>query len=138
MQEIGSSNPKVKREALAVIGTLYTQVGTKLKALSMSLAKQQDAKNSLEKCFNEIEFDPLAVPTTWKKYCVVQSIGGVGAENEPPSVDLDIPKTDLLSVLPSDIISQMVSSASPFLLLPTFVVCFVSLSHFFSHSFAYL
>lgn len=115
-QEIDSSNPKVKKEATALMVTLYRQIGPKLKALSMSLSKKQEMKSYLDKCFSESNYDPSSLPSTWPKQSIVRSsdtgVGAAGPGTGPDSLELDIPKTDLFSLLPPDIAAQMVSMGS--------------------------
>lgn len=110
-QEMGGANPKVKREAVATMGTLHKQIGSKLKGLSLSLAKKPDIKNNLEKCFSEYEFDPSSL--SLRKHCVLAPGGSVESGAGPGSIELTIPTTDLFSVLPTDILSKLVSLCSP-------------------------
>ena len=105
-----SSNPKVKREATGLVATLFKQLGPQLKALCMSLATKQDAKNALEKAFSENEYDPSSLPAEWPMRSIVVvsegAAGGAGSDR----LTLEIPKTDLFSLLPPDILTKMVSA----------------------------
>lgn len=90
------------------MATLFRQIGPKLKALSMSLAKNAEAKVALENCFNESAYNPSSLPSTWPRQSIVRSICDEAAGNAG-SLVLDLPKTDLFSLLPSDIMNRMVS-----------------------------
>jgi hypothetical protein len=75
----------------------------------MSLAKKPDTKSCLDKCFSENEYDASAVPSVWKKESIAINKLAESGDTKPNSLELDIPKTDLFSVLPPDILTKMVS-----------------------------
>jgi hypothetical protein len=110
-QELGSLNAKVKREAVACLGLLHRQVGPGLKGLAMSLSKHPNIKELLQKCFDESPFDSSTQFASWSRSSVV-SRGNVvngGGRAPPPAFTLNVPRTDLFSALPSDIMTKLVS-----------------------------
>jgi len=104
----------VKKEALRVSGTLYKQIGPRFKILIMSLVKTQDTKSCLEKCFDDIVYDAEAL-SAWRKQPLASIAGSSTESTGQPSLDLDIPKTDIFSRLSPDIMSRMVSNDAVFL-----------------------
>lgn len=90
------------------MAALFRQIGPKLKALSMSLAKNAETKMVLENCFNESDYDPTSLPGSWPRQSIVKNSSN-GAAGGTGSLELDLPKTDLFSLLPNDIVNKMVS-----------------------------
>jgi hypothetical protein len=100
----------VKREAFACFGILHRQIGPGLKSLTLSLAKQPSIKEQLQKCFEESSFDPKMVSNVWKRSTLAGQIasGNGTGESKVPALALEIPKLDLMTTLPSDILSKLV------------------------------
>lgn len=103
VQEMESSNIKVVRECKAVLGRLHAQVGPSLKALCRVEA---DAKvwPGVEKCFDASPYDPSLAQQQWPR----RSIATASTIEGNGTVSLEVPKTDLKSVVSADMISQLV------------------------------
>jgi hypothetical protein len=111
LQELGSLNAKVKREAVACFGLLHRQVGPGLKGLAMSLSKQPNIKEVLQKCFDENPFDSSTQFASWPRSSVVSRGNAVtgGGRAPSPAFTLNVPRTDLFAALPPDIMTKLVS-----------------------------
>lgn len=109
-QELETSNPKVKKEALAVMSTMYAQIGPKIRALSISIAKTAETKTTLETCFNSSTFDASSVPTDWNRRYMFDADQVDGARQAGGAIDLEVPRTDIFSLLTPDIIAKLVSN----------------------------
>jgi hypothetical protein len=98
--------------------TIFKQIGPKFGALTMSLSKEQATKIYLDNCFSESVFDPSSLPDAWPmQTMMIRSAGAPGAVG-PDSLSLDIPKTEIFSLLPPDILTKMVSAQSSMHFLP--------------------
>lgn len=110
MKEFGSNNVKVKRESYALIGLMYQHLGPALKALLLSMTSQSTVKEQLQKCFDENAYDPAIKSANWAKRSIqLNRTNSSGSEGQSHlSVNLEIPKTDLIASLPKDLLSRMV------------------------------
>jgi len=103
----------VKTAALSLFGELHAQLGPILKAMVLSKIKDDSLKQQIEKKFASCPYDPSASASIRSRKCLVldeeddDDAGGGGAS----SLGMNIPKTDLLSELPSDILDRMVRSS---------------------------
>lgn len=107
LQELGSLNAKVKRETISCFAILHRQIGPALKALVLSLVKQQPVKDQLQKCFEENPFDPSLSTTKWTRSSIMGRISTRDGVVEP-DVALEIPTLDLMGALPADILTKLV------------------------------
>lgn len=114
LQELKASNPKVKKESHAVLSGLFSQLGPNFKALTMSLIKSPEIKNDIELCFSKVTYDPSSLPATWPKQSLTIRSSLVGESAIQATTIFDLPKTDLFSLLPPDILSKLVSRASSY------------------------
>jgi len=101
---------KVKRAAIASIGSLHEQIGPQFKALALSLAKSNQ-KSELEDCFQEHPFDATQQSEVWPKWSLATKSAALGGERDSANtiVSLAIPKSDLSVELEEDCISKLVS-----------------------------
>lgn len=83
-------------------------MGPALKALSASLAKPS-LRGQLEKCFDESPFDASAAPSSFPRSSLA-TMENTGGSSSQSALGLQVPKTDIFSELPSDIIAKLVSS----------------------------
>jgi len=120
-QELASSTAKVQREATSCFALIHQQIGPGLKALAMSLAKKQSLKTQLEKCFDDNPFDASNLSKVWPKESIAfQNAAGQPGQSHPSQrLALTVPKTNLLSLLPDDIVAKLVSFQYWFSLNPS-------------------
>ncbi|GKY99911.1 hypothetical protein MPSEU_000944700 [Mayamaea pseudoterrestris] len=104
LQETSSSNPKVKRESFNAIGVLHSHLGGQFRALAMSMAKGP-LRDPLESCLNAFPYDEACRSMSWPKYSLATMAGNSGDGSS--DLILDIPKVNLMSELPDDIISRL-------------------------------
>ena len=114
LQEMGSINPKTRKEAFVLLGELFQQIGPPLMALALSLSNKSSITENLKKCFDENSYDPAMKSSNWPRKSLIfrqVSSNGQVTQNEE-SFSLDIPKTDLMSMLPKDVLSKLVRKAA--------------------------
>lgn len=101
---------KVKREACSCFALLHQQIGPGLKALSISLAKQENVKEQLQKCFEENPFNSSIQLTSWPRVSIVRQDSKLSGRGQTSSsaLGLEVPKIDLFAALPDDIIAKLV------------------------------
>ena len=107
LREVGSSNPKVKKEASVAIGELHKQLGPAFKALAlqMSVGSHQAL---LEQAFESNPYDPQEGSKDRPKQSICRSCASAGDEaGANGTMKMDIPRTDLSSSLDVDIVSKM-------------------------------
>lgn len=107
LKECGSTNVKVKTAAYSLCGTLHAHLGPSFKALLMSTVSDDGIRTQVEKKIDSNPFDVSASSIATRK-CLVASDtvdGDSSGGNHPVAIDL--PKTDLMTKLPSDIIERM-------------------------------
>ena len=101
----------MKKEAHALVALLYMHVGPALKALLLSICNQSSGKEQLQKCFEETKYDPQIKEKIFVKKSIesnqLTQNDSVDRNQQIPS--LEIPKTDIISILSKDIISRIVS-----------------------------
>jgi hypothetical protein len=109
-QECESSNLKVKREALQILGILHSQVGPSLKAIATSLAKP-GLRDDLDKCFENNPFDVKFQKLDWPKCSLLDNRNvQAGKEwNSGSMISLDVPRSDIMADLEEDCIQRLVS-----------------------------
>ena len=112
LQELKASNPKIRKEAQAVLSGLYNQLGPNVKVLTISLIKSPEIKSDIESCFSKVAYDPSSLPATWPKQSLVVRSSSVGGSETQATTKFDLPKTDLFTLLPADIVSKLVSATS--------------------------
>jgi hypothetical protein len=101
----------VKSAALSLAGELHVQLGPVVKAMMLSNIKDDSVKSQLEKKFDSCPYDASVSATLPAKKCLFEGdadnkdrdVGGATS-----ALGMDLPKTDLLSELPTDIIDQLV------------------------------
>ena len=102
---------KVQREATSCFAVLHQQIGPGMKALALSLSKQQSTKNRLQKCFDDNPFDASNLVNSWPKESIAfQNDVCQGQSHPSHRLALNVPKTNLLALLPDDIVSKLVST----------------------------
>ncbi len=102
----------MKAAALSLAGEFHAQLGPIVKAMMMSNVKDDSVKGQLEKKFDSSPFDPSIANSSPTKRCLHESdddSAGVEAGGAASALGMDIPKTDLMSELPEDILDQLVS-----------------------------
>lgn len=100
---------------METVRVLFTQVGPKLRALAVSVAPK-GATSAVEKTLDESEFDPTASSAPRKlKFVATNKTGEKDNDGTTGSIDVEVPQTDLLSLLPPDVISKLVRWSMCFL-----------------------
>ena len=93
----------MKRESSECLGELHRRLGPGLKAVTLSLVKEESVKGSLSKILDEHPYDPslLECKTNKRSLCV---------STVPESATgLEVPKTNLFESLPDRIVDKLVS-----------------------------
>lgn len=120
-QESNHSNIKVKKAALASIGTLHVQLGPIFRALIMSQC-QEPARAQLEKTLDGHPYDPSSPSAEWPKVSIANSSkssnrrgtssgdDGDDAGDNDMCLSIEIPRMDLLAALSRDCATKMVST----------------------------
>ncbi len=109
IQECASTNVKVKKAAMTLIGDMHSQLGPTMKALVVANSRiEQSVKDQVEKKMDASPFKQDASSSTRQKVCLITSIGTSESESEG-GPGFEIPKTDIVAALPSDCINRMVS-----------------------------
>ena len=110
-QHCDSKTIKVKKAALAVMGSFHVQLGPPLEALVATAIKDSSLRDQLQKAFSEHPHDPTVAVSSWPKCSILGAKRQV--EGNQKSSDgffgLDIPKFDLVNELPADLLTRMVS-----------------------------
>ncbi len=87
---------------------MHKQLGPVMKAMVLSTVTNESLKSQIEKKIESNPYDPSAtIPT---KKCLVNGGSDDADAGNGSALAVDIPKTDLLSALPPDILDQMVRS----------------------------
>jgi hypothetical protein len=107
LQELNATNPKVKREALLLAGLIHTQLGPSFGALAISMTKKSDVRTQLDKCFAEFVYDTSFEEKQWQKSSFASILSCPDAIVDKKSLVLNVPKTDLFTVLPDDLLSKL-------------------------------
>jgi hypothetical protein len=108
LQELKTTNPKIKKEAQNVLAELVSQLGPRIKVLVMSLIKSPEIKSDLELCFAKVSYDPSSLPTSWPKQSLADRSSSTNGPESKGTSTFDLPKTDLFSLLPPDTVSKLV------------------------------
>ena len=109
LQELGSSSLKIHKEATACCVVLHQQIGPHIKALSLSLVKDQRLKTQMQNCLDDNPFNPSILPKVWPKESVAcQEKAGDGQQPRNVELSINIPKTNLIMLLPKDICATLV------------------------------
>lgn len=92
---------------------MHIQLGPVLKAMVLSGTKDPFLKSQLEKKIDSNPFDVSISTRTPTRKCIFSiesdDDGGSGVSS---SIGLDLPKTDLIAELPSDIVKRLVRTTS--------------------------
>lgn len=108
IQELGASSVKIQKEATACFAILHQQIGPQLKALSLSFVKDPRLKTQLQKCMDDNPYDPSSLSKVWPKDSLAYQ-QNVGVErSQHASLAIDVPKTNIFLLLPSDIVARLV------------------------------
>ena len=126
--ETKSKNAKVKKAALASIGSLHVQLGPIFKALLMSQC-DDSSRSEIEKTIDAHPFDPSCTSAEWTKVSIAGKNKSAGNNKEGGSkgdddqsdrdMGIEIPRFDLFSNLPGDCVSKMVSVMTGFVSIVT-------------------
>ena len=92
---------------MACFAILHRQIGPALKAIALSLLKQQSINDELQKCFEDNLFEPSLSSMKWTKSSIAVQMSTRDGNAEPATV-LEIPTFDLASALSSDILTKLV------------------------------
>jgi len=108
LKECVEANVKVRKAALALIGEMHTQMGPVLKALVMSNSNlESSARSQVEDLLDSSPYDPGASKIVREKQSfIIESSNSINTESGS-SLDIEIPKTDLVASLPSKCLSRM-------------------------------
>jgi hypothetical protein len=106
-----SKTIKVKKAALAVMGSFHTQLGTPLEALVAASIKDMSLRDQIQKTFSEHPHDPSVAMSSWPKCSILGVTRQVEGNQKSAEgiLGVDIPKFDLVSELPADLLTRMVS-----------------------------
>ena len=112
LKECESSNIKVRKMGMRLVGELHSQLGPVFKALILSGDLSPAVKALVESGIDSSPFDPSAASAERPKtsFCVGSKATGAsdgGAEGDSSSLGIEIPKLDLVAALPDDCISRM-------------------------------
>ena len=92
---------------------MNVHLGPAFQAIVFAAAGNDDSlRAQFENCFNEHVFDPSSKSAEWPKSSICSGLGGKASENGQAGsgeLNLEVPKMDLISELPGDCISRMVS-----------------------------
>ena len=101
IEESAATNPKIKKEVSSIFAELHRQLGPTFRALALQLCQGYN-KDMLELCFENNPYDPNEATIERARRSIVES-------DEGPVGDmvLDVPKTDLSSVLKEGIIERL-------------------------------
>lgn len=115
--ESQSKNAKVKKAALAVIGSLHVQLGPIFKALLISQC-DDSSRDQVEKIIDAHPFDPSTSSSEWPKVSIAgkadtgtrdtRDTGNGHDSSDNAGMGFELPRFDLFANLPNDCISKMV------------------------------
>jgi hypothetical protein len=108
-QELESPSLKVKREAARCFGELHKQIGQRFKALTISLAKPS-LVDELQKCFDAYPFDKSSIVEFPITSLAILRNATDQQMNSSSGLVLEVPKTDIFSKLPDDVLLKLVSA----------------------------
>lgn len=102
----------MKKAALAVMGELFSQLGSPLETFVKSKPLPAGTMSSIEKTFSEVSHDPSAGSVERKMRCITMasSEDSSSGQRQKQSSALAVPATDLFSSLKSDCISRMTTT----------------------------
>jgi cytoskeleton-associated protein 5 len=107
ISDVIASNPKVKREASTTMAELYRYLGPRFRAMLLSQATTSQAKDEVDKCLQNAEFDASLLQKEPAKQTIAsgsdQTNGGPGSSVE----SIALPKFDLISALPDDVVQKL-------------------------------
>jgi hypothetical protein len=100
----------VKKAAMGVIGEIHSQSGPIFQAIALSLCTDAAFKANLEATFADHPFDASSSTAERPQRCVVleSSNAGIATASDTTSSTFEIPKADLVAMLPSDWHSKIV------------------------------
>lgn len=114
-QETSNSNIKVKKAALASIGTIHGQLGPIFNAILMSQCDDK-LRDQIEKTTESHPFDPSSTSAEWPRVSIAnkssRGSNSDDAEDDDENdmgMSLDIPRMDLFSSISGDCVVKMVS-----------------------------
>ncbi len=87
---------------------MHKQLGPVIKAMIASVVTKESLKAQMDKTFDSCPYDSSLTAAIPQKSCLARDELKSNAIGEGVGLDIEIPKADLLSELPPDIISQMV------------------------------
>jgi len=108
--ECGNKNIKVKRAAFAALGMVHVQLGPTVKAMAFASIKTPALRNEIEKVFEENPFDSSLSSKEWPRCYILSNIADdndAGSGHSDSGMNIELPKTDLISELPSDCLTRM-------------------------------
>ena len=108
--ECNHKNIKVKRAASTTLGLMHVHLGPTIKAVAFSSIKNPSLRDEIEKNFEANPFDSSLASNEWPKSYILANIGSEGeggSANGASGMGIELPKTNLISELPSDCISRM-------------------------------
>lgn len=116
LKEAESSNIKVRKMAMRLVGELHSQLGPVFKALILSGDLSSAVKTLVESGIDASPFDPASSTIARAKSCIcgngASSDSATGPSNEegrgPAALGgIEIPKMDLIGALPDDCVKRM-------------------------------
>ena len=105
---------KIQKETTVCFAILHQQIGPHLKALSLSFVKDPRLKTQLQKCFDDNPYDPSSLSKVWPKDSLAYQQNVGAARSQHARLAIDAPKTNIFSLLPSDIVARLVSRVEGF------------------------
>ena len=108
VSECEAKNIKVKHAAFATLGLMHIQLGPSLKAIAVSLTKDSSFREELERVFRDNPFDTSIASSDWPMcYTFSDNLDDKTSRNSSPGMKIELPKTDLIAMLPTDCLSRL-------------------------------
>jgi len=106
--ELNSSNPKLRTASINLCGEIHKQVGARFKALLLTSKNASDStKQQLETEFTKSPFDQGSLHAKREKTCLVLNMKECSSETGNGSIEIDVPRIDLTTVLNKDYLSDL-------------------------------
>lgn len=106
--ECNFKNPKVKKVATSVMGAFHVQLGPGFKAVVSRAVKDVALRDQLEKTFSQYPFDQSESNRDRPRKSIALSDSTSGRSSGGPSLQMEVPKMDLLCELNADCLTKMV------------------------------
>jgi hypothetical protein len=109
LKECESANQKVKSAAISLLKEMYSQLGPVFKAMTLSI-KSESVRSVVDAIMDTTTYNQTSAnQKRKKKFLFVNMSNEVNGSSDQDQPGFEVPKTDLMTVLSPNILTELVS-----------------------------